>query len=69
MDWYEKYLSIYEKPFSEVPQDIIDKTHDQLVALQSDEPIWASAMVAWMKAAPSSPQHEATTACGMKSNS
>ena len=38
MNWYEKYLSIYEKPFSEVPQEIIDKTHDQLAALQSDNP-------------------------------
>jgi len=47
MDWYEKYLSIYEKPFSEVPQDIIDKTHDQLVALQSSNPMISIVIVAY----------------------
>ena len=47
MDWYEKYLSIYEKPFSEVPQDIIDKTHDQLTALQSNEPLISIIIVAY----------------------
>ena len=39
MDWYEKYLSIYEKPFSEVPQEVTAQTHDQLTALQSDNPM------------------------------
>ena len=26
MVWYDKFLSIYGKPFSEVPQNIIDET-------------------------------------------
>jgi len=26
MAWYEKYMSIYGKPFSEVPQEVIDGT-------------------------------------------
>ena len=47
MDWYEKYLSIYEKPFSEVPQEIIDKTHDQLIALQSNDPMISIIIVAY----------------------
>jgi Glycosyltransferases involved in cell wall biogenesis len=47
MDWYEKYLSIYEKPFSDVPQDVIDKTHDQLMALQSNEPLISIIIVAY----------------------
>ena len=47
MNWYEKYLSIYEKPFSEVPQEIIDKTHDQLAALQSDNPLISIIIVAY----------------------
>ena len=38
-NWYDKYLSIYGKPFSEVPQDIIDGTRQRLAALQSDKPI------------------------------
>ena len=39
MAWYDKYLSIYGKPFSEVPQDIIDGTRVRLAALQSDQPL------------------------------
>ena len=38
-NWYEKYLSIYGKPFSEVPQDVVDGTRKRLAALQSDNPI------------------------------
>ena len=38
-NWYEKYLSIYGKPFSEVPQDIIDGTKERLARLQSDQPL------------------------------
>lgn len=37
--WYDKYLSIYGKPFSEVPQQVIDETRERLAALQSDEPL------------------------------
>ena len=37
-NWYDKYLSIYGKPFSEVPQEIIDGTRERLAELQSDEP-------------------------------
>ena len=47
MDWFQKYLSIYEKPFSEVPQEIIDKTHNQLTALQSDNPLISIVIVAY----------------------
>ena len=38
-DWYEKYLSIYGKPFSEVPQEIINDTRERLAALQSENPV------------------------------
>ena len=27
-EWYDKYLSIYDKPFSEVPQEVIDGTRE-----------------------------------------
>lgn len=47
MEWYEKYLSIYEHPFSDVPQHIIDETHDRLVALQSDNPLVSIVIVAY----------------------
>ena len=39
MAWYDKYLSIYGKPFSEVPQEIIDGTRERLAAMQSENPV------------------------------
>lgn len=39
MAWYNKYLSIYEKPFSEVPESVISSTRQRLAALQSDKPL------------------------------
>ena len=37
--WYEKYMSIYGKPFREVPQEVIDETRERLAHLQSPEPL------------------------------
>ena len=28
--WYDKYLSVYERPFNEVPQEIIKGTRERL---------------------------------------
>ena len=39
MAWYDKYLSIYGKPFSEVPHHIVSETRERLAALQSDQPL------------------------------
>ena len=39
MAWYQKYLSIYGKPFDTVPPEIIEGTRRRLAALQSDTPI------------------------------
>lgn len=47
MMWYEKYLDIYEKPFSEVPQRIIDATRGRLAALQSEQPVVSIVIVAF----------------------
>ena len=38
-NWYDKYMTIYGKPFSEVPEDIIQGTRNRLAALQSPEPL------------------------------
>lgn len=46
-DWYDKYLTIYGKPFSEVPRDIIDGTRDRLAALQSKEPLASIVVIAY----------------------
>lgn len=47
MAWYDKYLSIYGKPFSEVPQVIVDGTRERLAALQSDEPLVSIVVIAY----------------------
>ncbi len=47
MAWYEKYLSIYGKPFSEVPQEIIDGTRERLAAMQSDSPLVSIVVIAY----------------------
>ena len=38
-NWYEKYQTIYGKPFNEVSQYIIVETRERLAALQSDKPL------------------------------
>ena len=38
-NWYEKYLTIYGKPFSEVPQNVINETRERLATLQSAQPL------------------------------
>ena len=38
-NWYDRYMTIYGKSFSEVPQYIIDETRVRLSALQSDNPL------------------------------
>ena len=39
MAWYDKYLSIYGKPLNEVPLDIVIEIKNQLVSLQSIDPL------------------------------
>lgn len=39
MSWYSKYLQVYEKPFSEAPQEIIDEVKANLAKLQSETPL------------------------------
>lgn len=45
--WYDKYLSIYGKPFNEVPEDIIEGTKERLAKLQSDTPIASIVIIAY----------------------
>ena len=46
-NWYDKYLSIYGKPFSEVPQEVIDGTKRRLAALQSNSPIASIVVISY----------------------
>lgn len=45
--WYEKYMTVYGKPFSEVPQQVIDEIQSGLSALQSPEPLVSVVVIAY----------------------
>lgn len=47
MAWYEKYLSIYDKPFAEVPANVIEETRDRLAKMQSDKPLISIVVIAY----------------------
>lgn len=47
MAWYSKYLSIYEKPFSEVPDEVIKSTRERLAAMQSSESLVSIVVIAY----------------------
>lgn len=47
MKWYKKYLTIYGKPFSEVPQETIDQIRDKLGKLQSDTPLVTVSLIGY----------------------
>ena len=46
-NWYHKYLSIYGKPFGEVPGDILEGTRNRLANLQSKEPLASIVVIAY----------------------
>jgi len=47
MKWYNKYLTVFEKPFSSAPQCIKVKIKENLSRLQSDNPIASVVVVAY----------------------
>lgn len=46
-EWYDKYLSIYGKPFSEVCYNILNRIKNRLANLQSDEPLVSIVVIAY----------------------
>lgn len=46
-NWYDKYLTIYGKPFSGVPKDIIIGMRERLARLQSSEPLVSVVVIAY----------------------
>ena len=46
-NWYEKYMTIYGRPFSEVPQEVIDGTRERLARLQSPQPLASIVVIAY----------------------
>lgn len=39
MKWYTKYLQVYEKPFAEAPQPVVEEVRNNISRLQSDSPL------------------------------
>lgn len=47
MKWYTKYLQVYNKPFSEAPQEIISEIRDNLKKLQSESPLVTVSLIGY----------------------
>lgn len=47
MAWYKKYLSVYEKPFSEAPKETIEQVRNNISRLQSDRPLVSVVVIAY----------------------
>ena len=47
MSWYNKYIEVYEKPFSEAPQRIVNDVRSKLQQLQSEEPLVTVSVIAY----------------------
>ena len=46
-NWYNKYLTIYGKPFDEVPEDVKSSIRNQLNRLQSPNPLISVVVIAY----------------------
>lgn len=46
-NWYDKYMTIYGKPFSEVPQDIVREIRKKLDAQQNEDPLVSLVVIAY----------------------
>ena len=46
MKWYNKYLSLYGKPFNNIPINIIKEIRANIKAKQSDHPLVSIAIIA-----------------------
>lgn len=47
MSWYKKYLSVYDKPFGEVPEEVVSTIASNIACLQSDEPTVTVSVIAY----------------------
>ena len=47
MKWYTKYLQVYEKPFVDAPQSVIDEVRNKLAKLQSNQPVVTVSLIGY----------------------
>ena len=43
--WYKKYLQVYERPFAEAPQAVVEEVRQKIAGLQSENPVVISANI------------------------
>lgn len=46
-EWYDKYMSVYDKPFDEVPADVIEGIRGRFANLQSEAPVASIVIIAY----------------------
>lgn len=47
MAWYDKYLEVYNTPFGSVPDDIIGRARERIMAMQSERPVVSVVVIAY----------------------
>lgn len=45
--WYDKYMSVYDKPFNEVPEDVFIGIRERFARLQSTDPLASIVIIAY----------------------
>lgn len=44
--WYNKYLSVFEKPFDEVPPQVVSEIKSKIATMQSEQPVASVVVIA-----------------------
>ena len=47
MAWYDNYMTVYGKPFSEIPQDVKESIRARISDLQSTDPLVSIVVIAY----------------------
>ena len=47
MEWYSKYLQVYEKPFAEAPASVVEEVRRNIAKLQSEQPVVTVSLIGY----------------------
>ena len=50
MAWYDKYLTVYNRSFQDVPTEVVKQARERITAMQSDEPLVSVVVIAYNEA-------------------
>ena len=45
--WYKKYLQVYERPFAEAPQSVVEEVRQKIAGLQSENPVVTVSLIGY----------------------